>query len=61
MENKEKSKYYALRVHEEEFKEFEKMSKATFYPMCRLVKMAIPLLKKKLRIKDEVGNGGSEL
>lgn len=54
-------KYYAIRTHKEVFNEYVRISNETFLPMCRLAELALPLLKKKLKIKDEVDNGGSKL
>lgn len=54
-------KYYAIRTHKEVFNEYVRISNETFIPMCRLAEIALPLLKKKLKIKDEVANVGSEL
>lgn len=54
-------KYYAIRTHKEVFNEYVRISNETFIPMCKLAELAIPLLKKKLKIKDEVANGGSKL
>lgn len=54
-------KYYAIRTHKEVFNQYVRISNETFIPMCKLAEIALPLLKRKLKIKDEVSNGGSGL
>lgn len=54
-------KYYAIRTYKEIYNEYVKISNLTLLPICKLAEIALPLLKKKFRIKDEVANGGSKL